>query len=69
MDPDAALSDVFDAVADRDPERAAELAENLLHWIDHGGFLPGGGRLRQSSLERFLRDTIPEEEPDDEEDW
>jgi len=31
MDPDAALSDVFDAVADRDPERAAELAENLLH--------------------------------------
>ena len=65
MDPDAALSDVFDAVADREPERAAELAENLLAWIDRGGFVPGGGRLRTSSLVRFLRDTIPADEPDD----
>ena len=63
MDPDAALSDVFDAVADREPERAAELAENLLFWMDRGGFVPGGGRLRTASLIRFLRDTIPEVEP------
>ena len=47
------------------PERAAELAENLLAWIGRGGFLPGGGKLRISSLKRFLRDTIPDEEPDD----
>jgi plasmid stabilization system protein ParE len=65
MDPNAALSDVFDAIADREPTQAAELAENLLAWMDRGGFMPAAGRLRKSSLIRFLRHTVRDSELDD----
>lgn len=40
MDPQATLTDLLQAVADRDWDRVDELAEALLAWIGKGGFPP-----------------------------
>jgi hypothetical protein len=40
MCPDTAWRDLVEAVADGDPLRAKEIAEDLLYWLDHGGFPP-----------------------------
>ncbi len=40
MDPQATLTDLLQAVAERDWDRSDELAESLLTWIGNGGFPP-----------------------------
>lgn len=40
MDPNKTFSDLLNAVAMDDTETVSEAAENLLRWIDRGGFLP-----------------------------
>lgn len=50
MDPNTCLSDLLEAIADDDHESAFELASSLLLWLDQGGFVPGGGKLRRSAI-------------------
>ncbi len=40
MDPNRTWQDLAQAVADDDWETAGELAEDLLGWLDRGGFPP-----------------------------
>jgi hypothetical protein len=40
MDPDAALAELLAAVGERDWDRIDELADGLLHWLQHRGFPP-----------------------------
>ena len=40
MDPQATLSELLQAVDDRDWDRVDELAEALLHWLERRGFPP-----------------------------
>ena len=40
------------AIVDDDPE-AYYHADNLLTWLDRGGFAPGGGKLRLTSIRSF----------------
>lgn len=54
MDPDACFAMLLENVADDEFAGAAELAESLQHWLSRGGFPPGGGRLRRTSLDSFL---------------
>lgn len=49
MDPQATLTDLLQAVADRDWDRVDELADALLTWIGNGGFPP----------ETFGPETLP----------
>ena len=54
MDPDACLSELFDALAEGDYSTATDRAEALSEWIGKGGFYPGGGKLREGSVRVFL---------------
>ena len=40
MDPQASLNELLTAVEDRDWDRIEELADALLHWMEHSGFPP-----------------------------
>ena len=53
MDPDACFSDLLDSLARDEYAQACDHAENLLVWLDSNGFIPGGGRLRASSIRAF----------------
>jgi hypothetical protein len=64
MDPDACLSDLLDAIADDDPETYYH-ADNLLTWLDRGGFAPGSGKLRLTSIRSFctwVKSAYPSED-------
>ena len=65
MDPDACLSELFEQIAESNWQEAAEKAESLLEWMAQGGFLPGGGRLRPSSLAAFLNWVIEQQPEED----
>ena len=54
MDPDACLSMIFDYVGAEEWTDAAHGAEDLRDWISKGGFPPGGGKLRDTSIAAFL---------------
>jgi hypothetical protein len=65
MDPDACFSALFDAIASNDRCDAYTHAEDLLHWLDCGGFAPGGGKLRRSAIRDFctwVKSQYPMEE-------
>ena len=53
MDPDACLSEMLEAIATNEQEEAYEHAEDLITWLDRGGFSPGGGKLRANSIREF----------------
>ena len=40
MDPDATLAELLDAMAVHDWDRVSEVAQNLLRWLNRGGFPP-----------------------------
>jgi len=40
MDPQATLRDLLEALEERDFDRIDELADALLHWMEHRGFPP-----------------------------
>lgn len=40
MDPQATLSELLEAIVDRDWDRVTELSDVLLTWMEHGGFPP-----------------------------
>ena len=54
MDPDTCFTELVEAIASEEAEVAHEHAENLLAWLDRGGFPPGGGKLRLSAIRSFL---------------
>ena len=57
MDPDAVLSDLFEALQEDDLHTVHELATDLIGWLDQDGFYPGGGKLREESLYGWLTMT------------
>ena len=54
MDPDTCFAELLEAIASDEAQVAHEHAENLLTWLDRGGFPPGGGKLRLSAIRNFL---------------
>ena len=54
MDPDACFSMILDCVAAEDWAGAAQHAEDLREWLRKGGFPPGGGKLRETSIDAVL---------------
>lgn len=66
MDPDACFSMQLEEFANSEWDDAAEHAESLQHWMRNGGFPPGGGRIRKTSIYALLKWLIshPERDPD-----
>ena len=65
MDPDACFAGLLDAIASGEAEAAHDHADNLLRWLDRGGFAPGGGKLRLSAVREFcswVMTTYPREQ-------
>ena len=65
MDPNTCFSELLEAVAANEQQDAHEHAENLLAWLDRGGFSPGGGKLRDNSIRDFcnwVKSQYPMEE-------
>lgn len=54
MDPDACFSMILASIADEEWLDAANRAEDLRDWLTKGGFPPGGGKLRQASIDDLL---------------
>ena len=54
MDPNACFSDLLDALAEDDLELAQELGTYLAEWLTKGGFYPGDGKIRKTSIHAFL---------------
>ena len=54
MDPDKCFDEILTCLASREYDRALEFAENLQGWLAKGGFLPGGGKLEQAAITRFI---------------
>ena len=54
MDPDACFSMILDSIAGEEWIGAAQHAENLRTWLSKGGFPPGGGKIRTSSINALL---------------
>lgn len=66
MDPDACLSAILEEIVNGEWDDAAEHAESLRTWMLDGGFPPGGGKLRKTSVYSLLRWLInhPDRDPD-----
>ena len=65
MDPDACFLELLDAVSSNDRDEAHAHADDLLNWLDRGGFAPGGGKLRLSAIRDFcnwVKSEYPMEE-------
>jgi len=58
MDPDACFSELLDALTTAETESAHDRADDLLGWLDRGGFAPGGGKLRLSAIQDFCKWVI-----------
>ena len=54
MDPDACFSMLLENFVRGEWEDAAENAESLQVWLRRGGFPPGGGRIRKTSIDALL---------------
>lgn len=66
MDPDASLSAILENIVHAEWDDAGEAAESLQAWMRRGGFAPGGGKLRKTSIYALLRWLIdhPDRDPD-----
>ena len=53
MDPNTCFSELLEAVAANERQDAYDYADNLLTWLDRGGFSPGGGKLQDNSIREF----------------
>ena len=50
MDPDACFSTILEQIVCEQWDDAAHHAESLKTWMTRGGFPPGGGRIRKTSI-------------------
>ncbi len=55
MDPQVAWQELIEAFHELDWDRVRDLAEGLLHWMDHGGFPPETFVIRQAA-DRILNE-------------
>ena len=55
MDPDECFAMLLENIAHSEWNDAAENAETLREWMMKGGFPPGGGKLRKTSIYALLR--------------
>ena len=65
MDPDACFSTILDCVAAEQWAEAAHHGEDLREWMMRGGFPPGGGKLRKTSIYALLSWLITHLDRDD----
>ena len=65
MDPDECLAMILENIAHEEWADAAENAENLRDWMMKGGFPPGGGKLRESSIQALVEWVISHPQRDD----
>jgi hypothetical protein len=67
MDPDACFAAILENIAEGAWDEAADNAESLQRWMQRGGFPPGGGKIRQNSIDTLLNWLIkhPERDHDD----
>ena len=65
MDPDACFSMILSSIASGEFIEAVQHAENLREWHAKGGFPPGGGKLRDSSIHEFVEWVITHPQRDD----
>jgi len=54
MDPDSCFGLILDSILEGDWTEAADHAADLRNWLSKGGFPPGGGKLRRSSIDGIL---------------
>jgi len=54
IDPDACFSMILENIVDEEWGDAADNAENLRTWLNKGGFPPGGGKLRKTSIDALI---------------
>ena len=54
MDPDACFSMIMEHVVHEEWHDGAHRAEDLREWMTKGGFPPGGGKLRKTSIDALL---------------
>lgn len=57
MDPTACLQRCLDALDDGDQDEAREAAEDLLRWLDNGGFPPEFNNVGVSGSAPITRDS------------
>jgi hypothetical protein len=64
MDPDACFSTILEQIVCEQWDEAAYHADSLKTWMTRGGFPPGGGRIRKTSIHSLLNWLInhPERE-------
>jgi len=65
IDPDACFSMILENIVLGEWQEAGGNAENLRNWVDKGGFPPGGGKLRKTSIDALLRWLISHPDRDD----
>ena len=65
IDPDACFSTILEHISDGAWSEAAASAENLRTWLNKGGFPPGGGKLRKTSIDMLLKWLIAHPKRDD----
>ena len=64
MDPDATFAEILECISDEDWTEAASQATSLERWLRAGGFAPGGGKIRISSIHALLNWLINRSERD-----
>lgn len=65
MDPDVCFSMILSSIADEEWIGAAQHAENLRAWLAKGGYPPGAGKLRESSIHALVEWVISHPQRDD----
>lgn len=66
MEPDASFSMLLEEIANGEWDDAVEHAESLHNWLRRGGFPPGGGKIRKTSIYALLYWVLqnPQRDPD-----
>lgn len=65
MDPDECFAMILENIVHGEWTDAAESAQNLREWMMKGGFPPGGGKLRKTSIYALLRWLISRQDVED----
>jgi hypothetical protein len=62
MDPDATFAAILERISDEDWTEAAIQATSLKRWLRAGGFAPGSGKIRMTSIHALLNWLIKHSE-------
>jgi hypothetical protein len=64
MDPDETFAAILERISDEDWTEAADHAKSLRKWLRAGGFAPGKGKIRITSIHALLDWLINRSERD-----